>query len=158
MKVLKFGGSSVGRPERVERVLGLLRRHGPSPSVAVFSAFGDTTDGLAEAGRLASRGNLAEAQEVLADIARFHEAHSRSLFAPGPALEESLALVEEHFRRLQAMAGAVAALGEFSPLVRDAFLGTGERLSSALMASLLRERGLPAAWADAREVDRKSVV
>ncbi|MEW5765034.1 MAG: aspartate kinase [Acidobacteriota bacterium] len=152
MKVLKFGGSSVGSPERIERVLALLRRHGPPPSVAVFSAFGDTTDGLEEAGRLASGGGLADAQGVLAGLARFHESLGRALFAPGPALENSLALVESHFARLRAMAGAVAALGEFSPLVRDSFLGTGERLSSAFMASFLRERGLPAAWVDAREV------
>ncbi len=152
MKVLKFGGSSVGTAERIERVASLVRRHGPPPSVAVFSAFGDTTDGLEEAGRLAAAGHPAGARKVLEGLRGHHETLCRGLLKEASALREALSIVEGHFARLGAMADAMAALGEFSPLVRDAFLGAGELASSAVMALALRERGLPAVWVDAREV------
>src|SRR5262249_22647961 len=64
-RVMKFGGSSVGSPERLLRVTDLIARHHPQgPLAVVVSAMGDTTDWLIEAARLAALGQSEPAQAL----------------------------------------------------------------------------------------------
>ena len=64
-RVMKFGGSSVGSPERLLRVIDLIaRHHAQGPLAVVVSAMGDTTDWLIEAARLAALGQSEPAQAI----------------------------------------------------------------------------------------------
>ena len=56
MKVLKFGGSSISSAKNIERVLKIIENYN-SKLIVVFSAIGDTTDGLIQCGKLASLRN-----------------------------------------------------------------------------------------------------
>ena len=58
MKVLKFGGSSVAKPERIRGIVDILKDYYASGDhfTVVFSAFGGVTDGLIEMSLLAAAG------------------------------------------------------------------------------------------------------
>src|SRR5690242_2197714 len=69
-RVMKFGGSSVGQPERLARVLQIIaaeRKAGPI--AVVVSAMGDTTDWLIDAADLAHRGEPDEARRIVERVA-----------------------------------------------------------------------------------------
>ncbi len=59
MKVLKFGGSSVGKPERIRGIVSILKDYYLSgqPFTVVFSAFGGVTDQLIEMSQRAANGD-----------------------------------------------------------------------------------------------------
>lgn len=63
MKVLKFGGTSVGSPARIKHVAGLVRRSGRN--VVVLSAMSGTTNTLVEIAEYLHKGNIPGAQETV---------------------------------------------------------------------------------------------
>ena len=83
MKVLKFGGSSVGSPETIEQVVGIIRTsRANGPCAVVLSAMQGTTDSLIEAGRSAERGDDGYI-ELLSNIGERHVTTIRELFNDG---------------------------------------------------------------------------
>ena len=58
MKVLKFGGSSVATPARIQSVIEIVKPLLTGDIAVVFSAFGGVTDGLIQVSHLALQGNL----------------------------------------------------------------------------------------------------
>ena len=77
MKVLKFGGSSVAKPERIESIAKLIneRVDNIEQLTIVFSAFGGVTDQLIRAANLASKGK----KEYLEKLKHIHNRHSESI-------------------------------------------------------------------------------
>jgi aspartokinase/homoserine dehydrogenase 1 len=157
-RVLKFGGTSVGSPERLSQVLELVaaeRAHGPV--AVVVSAMGDTTDWLLEAVELAKRGELMGALELgrrvagLAEdcTARVVEALGARGLATGAA-PDGRALVAPLVAELRTLLEGVAILREGTPQTRDLVMSFGERMSATIVSALLTLRGLPATFVDAR--------
>ena len=72
MKVLKFGGTSVGDPENIRRVVDVVKSRSAQSPLLVFSAMGDTTDRLLEIGARAVEGRLQEALAEIAALEAFH--------------------------------------------------------------------------------------
>lgn len=69
-RVMKFGGSSVGTPERVGNVVDIIAtRATAGPVAVVVSAMGDSTDWLIEAAHLAASGDGAAAERVVDRVA-----------------------------------------------------------------------------------------
>ncbi len=150
MRVLKFGGTSVGDPDNIRKVVEVVRsRRGQHP-ILVFSAMGDTTDRLVEIGRDAAAGRLDKALEKIEALRSFHASIAGMVL--NPSAEEALRACAPLFEDLEAVARSLSVLGDLSPAVQDRLLGTGELLSTTLMAAALEAAGLPARWADAREV------
>ena len=80
MKVLKFGGSSVGTAETIEKVIEIIRTAGETDACAiVLSAMQGTTDSLIDAGRSAERGDDGYI-EILSNIGLRHVEAIRELF------------------------------------------------------------------------------
>lgn len=150
MKVLKFGGTSVGDPENIGRVVDVVKSRSSQSPLLVFSAMGDTTDRLLEIGARAIEGRLQEALEEIAALEAFHleTAHEVLLEKAAQALETCAPL----FADLTAVAQSLSVLGDLSPAVQDRLLGTGELLSTRIMTAALQAAGLPAVWVDSREV------
>jgi aspartokinase len=142
MRVLKFGGTSVGSAAALENVVAIVRqRRAAGPVAVVVSALAGITTQLDGA---ATRRESSVASAVFAR----HEALLVTLTGTGwgaaaPAAE---AITTELERRLRT--------GERSDARRDAALGCGERLSAILVAELLRRRGIAAAAIDGTEVVR----
>ena len=139
MKVLKFGGSSVGTPERI-RIIGELigKRSAAGENLSiVFSAFGGVTDDLIKSAELAARG-----KEKYRDV--FEALRQRHLTAIQKLLKETTecaAQVEEHFEVLKNLLKGVFLVREASSRTMDYILSFGERNAAFIIASYFREIG-----------------
>jgi len=118
--------------------------------VLVTSAIGHTTRHLARAAELAEEGRLREAEDMLERTIAQHQQLAASLQLEAEA---------ELFERFDSISGEIAGLlegiaivRELSPRTRDAILASGERLASALILALLRDRELPIHAFDAANV------
>ena len=148
IKVLKFGGSSVGGPGPLARAADIVGEELPGGGLVVVSALRGTTDLILEAVALASRGEDARARRVQEAI----EARHRETAAALDLLEEVEDAWAPGFQRLAKLLAGMAMLGEATPRARDAALAVGETLSAHLVAALLRQRGIGAAFRDVTEV------
>jgi aspartokinase/homoserine dehydrogenase 1 len=154
MRVLKFGGTSVGNAERMRGVAEIVGRQAQEgPLVAVISAVGGVTDALLRGASEAAAGG-----SVVPALAKFHSLHreilaslSGELGAPLAAeAERDLDLLE---RELENLLRGFALLLEQPPSALAILSSLGERASCALVYRLLKARGL-----DARLVDPKAVI
>ncbi|MCL2190492.1 MAG: bifunctional aspartate kinase/homoserine dehydrogenase I [Treponema sp.] len=154
MKILKFGGTSVGSPSAVDRIVGILkdRDHKGKTPVVVVSAFSGVTDALiAVAGKAAARdgsylGQLEDLRARHRDmIVRMLKGDDRKA-----ALAGANALLGELGRVLE----GVSLLGELSPRTLDLVASFGERLSAGILARVLTANGVRAEFLDARPLVR----
>lgn len=143
LKVLKFGGSSVGSAEALRRAGSIVRQELPSGGLVVVSALKGTTDRILEACSAAGRGDLPDAQAVLGII------RDRHLEVAGELglLEAVQAAWQPLFERLEQLLTGMAMLGEATPRGRDAALAVGETLSANLAAPCFQ-----GAFRDVRDV------
>ncbi len=151
MRILKFGGSSLATPERLQAVAAIVAgARQQSPVAVVVSAFGGVTDRLLEASHLAATGSDGY-RPLLADVARRHRQAVAALANRREvgALEAGL---EEAWRELGHLLQGVRLLKEVSPRIQDSILSYGERLSSRLVAATFQAAGLEATACDAREL------
>ena len=146
MVVLKFGGTSVGEPAAIRRVLGIIAAE-HRRRIVVVSAFSGVTDGLLQ---LAAGGNPASAARPLAALLDRHIAAARMVRddSARTALEQAL---RDGAARVAAVLESSAGR-PLSPAFRDEVVAAGELWSSRVLAALLHDQGMPVQWLDAREV------
>jgi bifunctional aspartokinase / homoserine dehydrogenase 1 len=152
MKVLKFGGTSVGTPERIAGVIDILEKYyqrGDQFSV-VFSAFTKITDSLIEMATLAAKGdeNYRKPFETL--VKSHDEAISFLLNEENQKIVR--ATIQQHHDDLENLLQGIALLREASPRTMDYVLSFGERNSSFIIAHAMEQRGIPAEFLDARKI------
>ncbi len=151
MRVLKFGGTSVGDAARIRTVARIVRGEKGDGAVLVFSAIGDTTDRLFDIGSLAAQGDLSQSREIATQLRGMHLQVVEALL-PGEVGGEVADYCHEAFARVEEMAHGMWVLADFSAAVQDRLLGMGELLSSRIIAAYLAEQGLGAEWVDARQL------
>lgn len=152
MKVLKFGGSSVAQPDRIQMVSEILRAYYAQGErfAVVFSALGGVTDALIHMSRLAEKGDDNYFVHFEAFSQRhFHAAHT--LLAP-PFLEKVLPELENNHEVLKNLLYGIFLVREVSPRTMDYVLSFGERNAAFLITYVLQQAGLPAQYLDARKV------
>jgi aspartokinase/homoserine dehydrogenase 1 len=149
MLVLKFGGTSVGSPGAIVKVIDILRdaAHAGRVRVAVVSAFSGVTDELIEAALGASRG---EAPSLEPMRRRYRE--TAAFFLRGGALEAAETGMGDSFAELARILDGVGILRELSPRTLDLIMSFGERISAALLARIIGASGIPADYLDSRQV------
>jgi aspartate kinase len=130
LKVLKFGGSSIGDAEALRRAAAIVREELPAGGLVVVSALRGTTDGILEACAAAGRGDLAMAQALLETLRSRHRGVADEL----GLLQAVQAEWEPLFGRLDQFLTGMAMLGEATPRARDGALAVGETLSAHLAA------------------------
>ena len=144
MIVMKFGGTSVQDSaainQAVEIVAGKLDR---SP-VVVVSAMAGVTDALLLIARLAREHRFDDASPIIDQLRERHLTTARELLnkSAEPSFYQVAQGVTENLKELEGFARSVATLGELTPRTQDTIASFGERLSSALVASALRARGV----------------
>jgi len=146
MKVMKFGGSSVGSPEAAERVKNIVLTAATEDVVVVVSALGGVTDALYAVAGCAAAGDGSYTASLEA-IASRHRAQMEATVAPGKRAATAAA-VETLLSELENILRGVSLIRELSPRTRDVVVSYGERLSSAIIAGMLPA----AAHLDARGV------
>ncbi len=150
MRVLKFGGSSVGTPERVRDVGAIIQRRYEETKgdvLVVVSAFQGVTDELCALPALAASG--ADYGPRLAAVERRHIAAVEDLLPPG-AREPAMDGVRATLAEVDALLDGARGAGQVSPALADAVMSAGERLSAQIVAASLRAAGLPALYLDTR--------
>ena len=152
MKVLKFGGSSVAKPERIRRIVDILKGYYTKGEkfTVVFSAFGGVTDSLIEMSNLAAKGDEAY-------LARFEAFSRRHLEAVNELLEGEYRNsvypeLENNHEVLKNLLYGIFLVREASSRTMDYVLSFGERSSAFIISHVLRQSGINASYLDARKV------
>lgn len=148
MKVLKFGGSSVGSPESIKSIIAIVKDRIAKGEelVLVFSAFSKVTDQLIEMAELASK---AKDYEPLLEA--YIERHAKAATELG-ADEALLQQLEANHADLTNLLVGVKLVMEVSPRTMDYVLSFGERNSNLIITSALQHAGVDAAYVDARTI------
>ena len=133
MKILKFGGTSVGSEENVRRI-GEIVLHQGEEVIVVVSALNGVTDQLLLIAQKAASGKDSTA-ELNAIFAR-HEEMAKHLLSKSN-FDQSLQLMRLLFDELEKIIQGVKLIGELTPKTLDKVLGFGERMSSILISRYL---------------------
>jgi aspartate kinase len=154
MLVMKFGGTSVGSAEAIERATGLIRRTLESwPQVIVVaSAMSGVTDLLLKGAKTAAAGDSHSYQELAQTLRQKHTAAIEGLLVEGQDREAVSAEINRLLDRFEALCKAVLILGELTPRALDAVSSMGEQMSIRILAAYLRRVGQPAEAVDATEL------
>lgn len=136
MKVMKFGGTSVGKPERMHQVSTLITRD-TEPTIVVLSALSGTTNALVEISNSLSQGDRSGAKQQIDKL----EAHYRNFVLDLLKTEKIRAkaneLVTEHFDFLN-----IILRISFSEALNKDILAQGELMSTKLFSTYLEEQGI----------------
>lgn len=152
MKVLKFGGSSVAKPERIRMILDILKDYYTQGEkfAVVFSAFGGVTDSLIEMSRLASKGD----ERYLELFEAFSKRHLDTI--DDLLNEENAKLsrpkLEKNHEVLKNLLHGVFLVREASARTMDYVLSFGERNSCFIIQAALQQSGIPSSFLDARKI------
>ena len=149
--VMKFGGTSVGSPERIRALAERVRERLARRPVVVVSAFSGVTDLLLRGAQLALARD-SDYEGIVADVLDRHRRAIHELLPPGPAQERLLAHVEATLSELRALYTGVYHLAELTARTLDAISGIGERLSYEVVAAALDTASLRTQAVDARGV------
>ncbi|HIG75373.1 MAG TPA: bifunctional aspartate kinase/homoserine dehydrogenase I [Bacteroidetes bacterium] len=152
--VAKFGGTSVGTPERVRRAVSLATGDETAGDrrVVVVSAFGGVTDDLLAAIEHAVE-RTGEHRERLAAIRQRHDDALADL-APEAERAALADRLDEVFGPVGELLDGVSLLRECTPRVRAAIITAGERASAPLVAAAFRAAGHDALALDATDLVR----
>lgn len=136
MKVLKFGGTSVGTAERMRAVAGLIQRP-LGPRIVVLSAMSGTTNALVNIARLLAEGDITAGNLQIEVLRQHYHIVTRELLPEEAVAAEGLKLVDESFKTIFGLTRQpLAAAGE------KVILAQGELLSTRLFhLYLTRIRG-----------------
>lgn len=138
MKVLKFGGTSVGKPERMHAVANLIAEQRDA-CVVVLSALSGTTNALAEIGKSLAAGHRDLAALQIKDLRKHYDEFYKDLVKTPEAQKEAKAIVDEHFEFLE-----IILKISFSEALNKDILAQGELLSTKLFVTYLNEIGVKA--------------
>jgi len=132
MKIMKFGGTSVGTPERMKSVVNLINQG--EKVIVVLSAMSGTTNALIEiAGMLVSGNNASALNRIEALRARYHDVINE-LYSTQEYRNEALKMADEHFNYISSFVN-----GTFSRSMEKSIIAEGELLSTNLFSLLLQE-------------------
>lgn len=134
MKILKFGGTSVGKPERMKSIAEII--NDGSDKIVVLSAVSGTTNALVEIGENLSKGNKNEAQSIIDKLWPVYTDFVSNLYSTENSKKVGTQIINEHFDLIKSM---------FSKTVGDdekkVLLAQGELISTKLFSAYLTEIG-----------------
>lgn len=132
MKVLKFGGTSVGSAENIKRVKEIVQKQSEN-CIVVVSALGGITDNILSAATRAATGT-GDFHTELTEIKSRHETVISELFNGS---EEVKNTVNDLLDELEQILTGITLVGELTPKTLDRIAGIGERISSHIVAKYL---------------------
>ncbi|RCH56394.1 aspartate kinase [Mucilaginibacter hurinus] len=136
MKVLKFGGTSVGSPERMKKLLDIV--NASQRQIVVLSAVSGTTNSLVEIGQAYLAGDKPKAAGLIAALKDKYEIFIKELLAKPEFLAQGKEVIDYHFGLLSGFANDL-----FTPIEDKVILAQGELLSTTLYHVYLKEIGVP---------------
>ncbi|HVW97434.1 MAG TPA: aspartate kinase [Mucilaginibacter sp.] len=144
MKVLKFGGTSVGSPERMKKLLDIIDPQ--ERQIVVLSAVSGTTNSLVEIAQAYQEGNKDKASELISALRVKYDDFVNELFSVADFIGQAREVVDYHFSLLCSLANDL-----FTPTEYKIVLAQGELLSTTLYHVYLKEIGVPSVLLPALE-------
>lgn len=135
MKILKFGGTSVGSPERIKNVADLI--NDGEQKIVVLSAMSGTTNTLVEIADYLRKRNPESASAVINHLRTTYFQHIEKLFSNKDMLNATAQVLDDIFMHLHSFAGAT-----FNEDAEKSILAQGELMSTNMMTNYLKELGV----------------
>ena len=135
MKVLKFGGTSVGSPERMKGVAKLI--NDGEKKIVVLSAMSGTTNSLVEISDYLHKNNPEGANEVINNLERKYKQHVNELYSTDEYKQKTWSLIKDIFNGIRSFTKNVFTLFE-----EKVILAQGELMSTNMVTNYLLEQGL----------------
>jgi len=136
MKVLKFGGTSVGKPERMHQVTELITKDN-EPKIVVLSALSGTTNVLVSISDLIASGNRTAAKQKIDELEAHYRKFVQELVITEAARKKANAIITEHFEFLN-----IILKISFSEALNKDILAQGELMSTKLFSVYLEEKNI----------------
>ena len=138
MKVMKFGGTSVGTPERMKNVASLVTASG-EPTFVVLSAMSGTTNTLIEISDYLYKKNPEGANEVINQLERKYLGHVEELYSTDEYKTKTRQFLEEEFDYLRTFTKDL-----FTSFEEKSIVAQGEIISTNMVVNYLQECGVKA--------------
>lgn len=135
MKIMKFGGTSVGDPQRMKDVCKLITTEGQK--IVVLSAMSGTTNALVDIADYINKRNPEAANISINNLRNRYMQHVEELYAKPETAAETRTLLSGIFSHLHDL-----ALCEYTPQLEREILAQGEIMSTNMVTNLLKEQGV----------------
>ena len=136
MKILKFGGTSVGSAERMRAVASLIQND--EPKIVVLSAMSGTTNALVQIAEKLYQNKNQEAKELINSLHDKYKQVVEAFYTSTDIKNKANELINNHFEHIRSF-----TLDLFTVHEERAVLAQGELLSTALFQFYLEEQGIP---------------
>ena len=148
MKVMKFGGTSVGTPQRMKEVAQLVAKSGEQVFV-VLSAMSGTTNSLVEISDYLYKKNPDGANEVINNLERKYERHLEDLYSTDEYRTVTRDFLREEFNYLRSFTKEL-----FTSFEEKSIVAQGEMMSTNMMVNYMKEQGINAVLLNALDFMR----
>ena len=138
MKVMKFGGTSVGSPERMKGVASLVTESG-EPTFIVLSAMSGTTNSLVEISDYLYKKNPEGANEVINNLEKKYMQHVEDLYSTEEMKKTTREFLQGEFNYLRSFTKDL-----FTSFEEKSIVAQGEIMSTNMVVNYLKEQGVKA--------------
>lgn len=139
MKVMKFGGTSVGSPERMKAVASMVASDTEHPVFIVLSAMSGTTNSLIEISNYLYKKNTDGANEVINNLERKYKQHVEELYSTDEYKTKAHEFIRNEFNYLRSFTKDL-----FTSFEEKNIIAQGEIISTNMMTYYLLENGIKA--------------
>jgi len=148
MKVMKFGGTSVGTPQRMKEVTSLVTKSG-NPVFVVLSAMSGTTNSLVEISDYLYKKNPDGANEVINTLERKYTRHLAELYTTDEYRKMTADFLHEEFDYLRSFTKEL-----FTSFEEKSIVAQGEMMSTNMVVNYMKEQGINAVLLNALDFMR----
>ena len=148
MKVMKFGGTSVGSAERMKNVASLITESG-EPNFVVLSAMSGTTNSLVEISDYLYKKNPEGANEVINALEKKYQQHVEELYSTDEYKQKTREFLAEEFDYLRSFTKDL-----FTSFEEKTIVAQGEVMSTNMVVNYLNEQGVKAVLLNALDFMR----
>ena len=146
MQVWKFGGTSVGKPERMKSIRQLITEDG-QPKIVVLSALSGSTNTLLSISESLNAGNASEAKAKATELRAHYDQFLTELYTTPAGLGKGQAIVEKEFTFIDSL----IATSPYTGKQEKEMVALGELLSTQIFEAFLQEEGVSSALLPALE-------
>jgi len=136
MKTLKFGGTSVGKPERMQHIARLIT-HDSDTKIVVLSALSGTTNALVEIGQKLLDKDVDKARDLIQGLHDHYRSFIDNLYSKESFKDSAVNYINTHFDFMNSLIEAF-----FNNRLNNELLAQGELMSTKLFALYLEEQGI----------------
>ena len=148
MKVMKFGGTSVGSPARMKEVTKLVTKSG-EPVFVVLSAMSGTTNSLVEISNYLYKKNPEGASEIINQLERTYLKHIDELYQSDEVKQQTREFLTSEVNYLRSFTKEL-----FTSFEEKSIVAQGEMLSTNMIVNYMKEQGINAVLLNALDFMR----